>query len=130
MWHKHDPRAWPRHGNVDKDTQRKWKSSLIVIVCNYDGVLHQPLGKLLVRNKRWQHWKVKNALNIQTAQGWKKHQVINATRTKITNNRISEQVHSKPKGGSPITDIRISEHHMESTLPMEVVHTETTQQPT
>eukprot|EP00957_Ditylum_brightwellii_P140098 10675006-Ditylum_brightwellii.AAC.1 len=43
---------------------------------------------------------------------------------------MSEQVHSKPKGGSPITDVRLSEHHMESTPPMEGVHTKTTQRPT
>eukprot|EP00957_Ditylum_brightwellii_P036478 2762914-Ditylum_brightwellii.AAC.1 len=43
---------------------------------------------------------------------------------------MSEQVHSTPKGGSPITGVRLSEHHMESTLPMEVVHTETSQRPT
>eukprot|EP00957_Ditylum_brightwellii_P205229 15342931-Ditylum_brightwellii.AAC.1 len=47
MCHKHDPRTWPRHGKVDIATQRKWKSSLIARVCNYDGVLHQPLGKWL-----------------------------------------------------------------------------------
>ena len=124
MWHKHDPKTWPRHGKVDIATKRKWKSSLIATVCNYDGVLHQPLGKWLVRNKRWKHWKVQNALYTKNEQGWKKHQVINATRTKITYNRTSEQVHRKPKGGSPITDVRIREQHMESTPPLEVVHKE------
>eukprot|EP00957_Ditylum_brightwellii_P084632 6435755-Ditylum_brightwellii.AAC.1 len=29
MWHKHDPKTWPRHGKVDIATKRKWKSSLI-----------------------------------------------------------------------------------------------------
>eukprot|EP00957_Ditylum_brightwellii_P161293 12280680-Ditylum_brightwellii.AAC.1 len=29
MWHKHDPSTWPRHGNVNKATQRLWKASLI-----------------------------------------------------------------------------------------------------
>eukprot|EP00957_Ditylum_brightwellii_P171673 13069697-Ditylum_brightwellii.AAC.1 len=51
MWHKHDPKTWPRHGEVNIATKRKWKSSIIATVCNYDGVLHQPLGKWLVRNK-------------------------------------------------------------------------------
>eukprot|EP00957_Ditylum_brightwellii_P191640 14590555-Ditylum_brightwellii.AAC.1 len=57
MWHKYNPKTWPRHGKVDIATKRKWKLSLIATVCNYDGVLYQPLGKWLVRNKRWQHWK-------------------------------------------------------------------------
>eukprot|EP00957_Ditylum_brightwellii_P030721 2328120-Ditylum_brightwellii.AAC.1 len=74
MWHKYDPRTLPRHRNVDKATQRLWKASLIATMCNYDGVLHKPLGKWLVRNKCWQHWKVKNALYIKNDQGWKKHQ--------------------------------------------------------
>eukprot|EP00957_Ditylum_brightwellii_P032644 2474638-Ditylum_brightwellii.AAC.1 len=43
---------------------------------------------------------------------------------------MSEQVHIKAKGGSPITDVRLSEHHMESTPPMEVDPTETTKRPT
>eukprot|EP00957_Ditylum_brightwellii_P203068 15333085-Ditylum_brightwellii.AAC.1 len=130
MWHKHDPRTWLRHRNIDKATQRKWKASCNATVCNYVRVLHQPLGKWLVRNKRWQHWKVKNALYIKNEQGWKKHKVISDNRTTITYTRTSEQVHSKPKGRSPITDVMIREHHMESTPPMKVVHKETIQRPT
>eukprot|EP00957_Ditylum_brightwellii_P147492 11231603-Ditylum_brightwellii.AAC.1 len=121
MWHRHDPITWPRYRNIDTATQRLWKASLIATVCNYDGVLHKPLGKWLARNKQWQHWNMKDALYMQYDHGWKKHQVISNSRTKITYTRKSEHVPSKPVGGSPITDVRLCEQHLESTPPMEVV---------
>eukprot|EP00957_Ditylum_brightwellii_P054830 4155353-Ditylum_brightwellii.AAC.2 len=119
MWHRHEPSTWTRHGNVDTATHRLWKASLIATVCNYDGMLHKPLGKWLVKNKQWQHWFVKDALYIQYDHGWKKHQVISKSRTKITYTRKSEHVTSKPEGGNPITDVRLCKQHMESTPPME-----------
>eukprot|EP00957_Ditylum_brightwellii_P046813 3553424-Ditylum_brightwellii.AAC.1 len=121
MSHRHDPSTWPKHGTVDKATQQLWKASLIVTVCNKEGILHKPLGKWLVRNRRWQHWYVNDELYRKEDQGWRKYKVISSLRTAITYTHSSEHATNKPEGGSLITDLSHCAQHPESTPPRGII---------
>eukprot|EP00957_Ditylum_brightwellii_P191882 14607460-Ditylum_brightwellii.AAC.2 len=115
MCHRHDQSTWPKYGTVDNTTQRLWKASLTATVCYNDDILHKPLGKCLVQNKRWQHWYVNDELYKKEDQKWRKHKAIIILRTSITYTHSSGQVTNKPEGGSLITDLRHCAQHLEST---------------
>eukprot|EP00957_Ditylum_brightwellii_P045009 3414202-Ditylum_brightwellii.AAC.1 len=73
------------------------------------------------KNRRWKHWCIGESLYIKSYQGWQKHNVVSRSRLKIIYSQESEDINGKPSGGSPITDLWMCEHQMESTLPTEEI---------
>eukprot|EP00957_Ditylum_brightwellii_P007478 565797-Ditylum_brightwellii.AAC.1 len=121
MKHHHKENTWPRHSEPDNHTKRKWIKALKAMVCNDEGVLHQLLGKWLVKNDRWDHRYHEGKIFIRKEGAWRQHMIESYHRRKCIIRKEYVMVDRCPADAAPVTDLKEFHSHMQCTPPITLI---------